>query len=137
MNEEAFVDTKACTKIQLFAKNDEKCYVSVGFPFQELNLPATLAPINVEPDCLLLSSKSHPKFKYAGDYLVTINDDQSLSVLKLKWFREEIKVYVNSGKLYTDHKFYFLKCNFLTLKYKMQKKEEEVALGPTATSHAV
>ena len=101
---------------------DKKCYVSVGFPFQELNLTATLAPINIKPDSLLLSSKSNKKFKYAGDYLVNIEDDQSMSVIKLKWFREEIKVYVKKNHLYTDHKFYFLKCKFLTLKYKMKRK---------------
>ena len=102
---------------------DKKCYVSVGFPFQELNLTATLAPINIKPDTLLLSSKSNKKFKYAGDYLVNIKDDQSMEVIKLKWFREEIKVYVKKDGLYTDHKFYFLKCKFLTLKYRMKKKE--------------
>jgi hypothetical protein len=101
---------------------DNKCYVSVGFPFQELNLTATLAPINVKPDSLLLSSKSNKNFVYAGDYLVNIEKDQSISVIKLKWFREEIKVYVKDNELFTDHKFYFLKCNFLTLRYTMEKK---------------
>lgn len=104
-------------------KIDQKSYVSVGFPFQELNLTATLAPINIQPDNFLLSSKHNDRFPYAGDYLVSINDDQSLSVLKLKWFREEIYVYVKNGILYTDHRFFFLKCNFLTLKYTISRKE--------------
>lgn len=103
-------------------KVDHQSYVSVGFPFQEVNLTATLAPVSKKNGTLLLTTK-HSSFKHAGDYLVSIDEQQQLSIFKLKWFHEEIKVFVKNERLLTDHKFYFLFCNFLTLKYRLIRKQ--------------
>lgn len=98
-------------------RHDGVGYVSVGFPLPEANLTATLVPSNRGQGGLLL--RTHfTGTPFAGDYLAAIDDDDGdVSVLKLDGFEEEIEVYVQAEQLLTDHRFYLLGANFLTLHY--------------------
>lgn len=107
-------------------RHDGVGYVSVGFPLPEANLTATLVPSNQgEGDFLLKTHYTGTPF--AGDYLAWIdNDDGMITVLKLDGFEEEIDVHVKRGQLFTDHRFYLLGHNFLTLYYTIRRRSPAV-----------
>jgi hypothetical protein len=67
-------------------------------------------------------------FDFPGHYL-TSSENDTLTVLKLPSFNEEIEVYVINGLLRTDHRFYLAGLNFLTLHYTMEKinKQQKTA----------
>ena len=50
-------------------------------------------------------------------------------MIKIPSFAEEIEVYVDDGRLKTDHRFYVSGANFLTLFYEI-----EVAHGDAASA---
>ena len=103
-------------------RSDDVGYVSVGFPLPECNFTATLVPTNVGGDGFLLRSR-FTGTRYAGHYLVWLdNETRSPTVLKIDGFSEEIQVYVAQKQLLTDHRFYFLGDNFLTLYYTIDRK---------------
>jgi hypothetical protein len=105
-------------------RHDEIGYVSVGFPLPEANFTATLLPYNNrEGDFLLTTRDTGPAFP--GHYLSDIdNEDGSLTILKLPTMGEEIDVFVDDGRLKTDHSFYFGGYRFLTLHYTMERVPE-------------
>jgi hypothetical protein len=98
-------------------------YVSVGFPLPGANFTATLLPYNLQGSDFLL--KTHNLgFDYPGHYLSVIDRDTAeLSVVRLPTFGEEIEVYVQDGRLRTDHRFYLSGLNFLTLLYSIERDE--------------
>ena len=94
-------------------------YVRVGFPLPDSNFTATLLPHNLNESNFLLKSRE-TGYPFPGHYL-TASEDGKLTVLKLSTLDEEIEVYVENGKLYTDHRFYLAGLNFLTLFYSMER----------------
>jgi hypothetical protein len=107
---------------------DDLGYVSVGFPFPHLNLTATLIPSNAGAHDFTLTTRSRDA-RFAGDHLVLVDEPTGrLCVYRLRTFWESIFVHVTDGALYTDHRFYFLGTNFLTLRYTITRKS-----GPTPT----
>jgi hypothetical protein len=99
-------------------------YVSVGFPLPDSNLTATLVPMNRRNHGFLLKSRKWHS-RYAGDYIALLDDTvvpARISAFRIRGFREEIEVYVRQEQLFTDHRFYFLGCKFLTLHYKISRK---------------
>jgi hypothetical protein len=92
-----------------------------------MNLTATLAPANAGEHDFVLDTKRRG-FRYAGDYLVWIDDaSKEMTVLRMRFFKERILVYVDeTEQLKTDHTFWFLGIPFLKLHYTMKRKEEAV-----------
>jgi len=98
-------------------------YVSVGFPLPDSNFTATLQPRNHTGSNFLLTTRD-TGHAFPGHYL-TSSENESLTVLKLPTFNEEIEVYVENDQLRTDHRFYLAGLNFLTLHYSMEKLDNE------------
>ncbi len=102
-------------------QHEEVGYVSVGFPLPNGNFTATLLPYANRSDGLLLNSES--PHSYTGHYLSAVEArDSTLTTLKLRNFAEQIDVYVESGELFTDHRFYLNGVRFLTLRYTIERK---------------
>jgi hypothetical protein len=101
-------------------RDDDRGYVSVGFPIPSANLTATLLPRNAgEHDFVLTSQTELP---YPGHYLSSVDSDRdALTVLKLLYFEERIFVYVADGDLKTDHSFSLAGQRFLTLHYEIER----------------
>jgi hypothetical protein len=101
-------------------RHDERGYVSVGFPIPSSNFTATLLPRNAGEHDLVLTSRT--ELAYPGHYLSSVDSDRdSLTVLKLLYFQEEIFVYLVDGELKTDHSFYLAGQRFLTLHYEIER----------------
>ena len=98
-------------------------YVSVGFPLPDSNFTATLLPRNHNGDNFILTSRD-TGYAYPGHYL-TSSENETLTVIKLPTFNEEIEVYVEDEQLRTDHRFYLAGLNFLTLHYSMEKIDSQ------------
>jgi len=58
-----------------------------------------------------------------------------ISAFRIRGLREEIEVYVRDGQLLTDHRFYFLGCNFLTLLYVLDRKPRLADEAPKDMVH--
>jgi hypothetical protein len=101
-------------------RDDDRGYVSVGFPIPSANFTATLLPRNAgEHDFVLTSQTELP---YPGHYLSSVDSDRdALTVLKLLYFEERIFVYVADGDLKTDHSFSLAGQRFLTLHYEIER----------------
>jgi hypothetical protein len=97
-------------------------YVSVGFPLPNSNLTATLVPANVGSHDFILRTHN-PEARFAGDYIVGLDEDtEKLTVFRIRGLREEIQLYVQNDRLFTNHRFYFLQRNFLTLFYTIERR---------------
>lgn len=128
----AGTDTAIYVGIYTAVKLDGVGYVSVGFPLPNANLTATLVPVNVDEHDLLLRTKEKGA-RYVGDYIVLVDEiSGGLSVFRIRGLREDIHVYVRDGGLYTDHRFYFLTRNFLTLHYTITPSPEPAEPQRTA-----
>jgi hypothetical protein len=100
-------------------RHEGRGYVSVGFPIPSANFTATLLPRNAGADGLLLTSKTDLPFP--GHYLSVVDGARdTLTVLKLLYFEENIEVYVD-GELRTDHSFALAGRRFLTLRYTIER----------------
>jgi hypothetical protein len=109
-------------------RDDDRGYVSVGFPIPSANFTATLLPRNAgEHDFVLTSQTELP---YPGHYLSSVDSDRdALTVLKLLYFEERIFVYVADGDLKTDHSFSLAGQRFLTLHYEIERLNEAARAG--------
>ncbi len=98
---------------------EDVAYVAVGFPLPSSNFTATLLPSNHRGDGLLL--RSHADVPFAGHYLSFVSDTDELTTLRLRAFGEEIDVFVEKGRLRTEHRFTLGGVVFLTLHYEMRR----------------
>jgi hypothetical protein len=97
-------------------------YVTIGFPLPNSNLTATLVPANHGKHNFILKSRRRGA-RFAGDYIVFPDEKtQRMCVFRIRGFKEEIYVYVRNERLFTNHRFYFLGCRFLTLIYTIDRK---------------
>ncbi|HEY5891030.1 MAG TPA: hypothetical protein VIW94_10055 [Acidimicrobiia bacterium] len=103
-------------------------YVSVGFPLPSGSFTATLLPRNNRGDGFLLSSREG---SFQGHYLsVADPETNELTVVRLNSFDEEIDVYVEEGRVFTDHRFYLGGIEFMYLHYEIARIDP-LASGPT------
>jgi hypothetical protein len=101
-------------------RQEDRGYVSVGFPIPSTNFTATLLPRNEGEHDLVLTSRT--ELPYPGHYLSSVDSERdALTVLKLLYFGERIFVYVAGGELRTDHSFYLAGQRFLTLHYEIDR----------------
>jgi hypothetical protein len=101
-------------------RDDERGYVSVGFPLPSANFTATLLPRNLPAGGLL--HESHTDLPYPGHYLTAVEPSGELSAVKLPSFGEEIEVWVDAlGELRTDHRFTLAGIRFMTLHYAIER----------------
>jgi hypothetical protein len=104
-------------------RDEERGYVSVGFPIPSANFTATLLPRNDGAHDFVLTSRT--ELAYPGHYLSSVDAERdALTVLKLLYFQEQIFVYVADGELKTDHSFYLAGQRFLTLHYEIERLAE-------------
>ena len=106
--------------IHTIQRIDDAAYVSVGFPMPSGNFTATLLPLNHRGGGLLLSSDAD--FPYPGHYLSAVEESEDLTTLQLGSFGEEIYVFVQQGKLKTEHRFSLGGAVFMTLHYEIARK---------------
>jgi hypothetical protein len=101
-------------------RDEERGYVSVGFPIPSANFTATLLPRNAGEHDFVLTSRT--ELAYPGHYLSSVDSDRdALTVLKLLYFQEQIFVYVADGELKTEHSFSLAGQRFLTLHYEIER----------------
>jgi hypothetical protein len=110
-------------------RDEERGYVSVGFPIPSANFTATLLPRNAGEHDLVLTSRT--ELAYPGHYLSSVDSERdALTVLKLLYFQELIFVYVADGELKTEHSFYLAGQRFLTLHYEIERLAPASASSP-------
>jgi hypothetical protein len=110
-------------------RDEERGYVSVGFPLPSANFTATLLPRNAGEHDFVLTSRT--ELAYPGHYLSSVDSERdALTVLKLLYFQEQIFVYVANGELKTDHSFSLAGQRFLTLHYEIERLAPAPASNP-------
>jgi hypothetical protein len=101
-------------------RDEDRGYVSVGFPIPSANFTATLLPRNAGEHDFELTSRT--ELPYPGHYLSSVDSERdALTVLKLLYFQERIFVYVANGELKTEHSFSLAGQRFLTLHYEIER----------------
>jgi hypothetical protein len=102
-------------------RDEQRGYVSVGFPLPQASFTATLVPQARADGGLVLTSRS--SLDQPGHYLTVIDTDTSdLTALKVHGFAEELDVYVADGELRAEHAFWVFGFPFLTLHYRIHRK---------------
>jgi hypothetical protein len=104
-------------------RHGDRGYVSVGFPLPQANFTATLAPRRRDGGGLRLTSRDTDG--QTGHYLSHVAaDTRALTTLAVPGFAEELDVYVDAaGQLRADHAFAVFGLPFLTLEYRISRKE--------------
>ncbi len=123
----AYEDTDQAIYIGIYTviRHDGIGYVSVGFPLPEANFTATLMPVNNRGSGLLLKTMNTGS-RFPGHYISDVdNEDKRLTTIELTTMDEEIDVYVEGGRLKTEHRFYFSGSRFLTLDYRIRRIDGE------------
>ena len=107
-------------------RHEDRGYVSVGFPLPDASFTATLEPHARSDGGLTLTSMS--KFDHPGHYLTYIDPaTRELTSLAVHGFREELHVSVIDGMLRADHAFWVFGFPFLTLRYRMVRRNDPLA----------
>jgi hypothetical protein len=102
-------------------RDEERGYVSVGFPLPQANFTATLAPRARPGGGLILSSRS--ELQHPGHYLTYIDaETRELTTAAVQGFAERLDVYLEDGELRAEHAFWVFGLPFLTLHYRMHRK---------------
>ena len=102
-------------------RDEERGYVSVGFPLPQASFTATLAPRARPSGGLILTSRS--ELKHPGHYLTYIDvDTRELTTAAVQGFAEQLDVYVENGELRAEHAFWIFGFPFMVLHYRMHRK---------------
>ena len=102
-------------------RDEERGYVSVGFPLPQASFTATLAPRARPSGGLILTSRS--ELKHPGHYLTYIDvDTRELTTAAVQGFAEQLDVYVKNGELRAEHAFWIFGFPFMVLHYRMHRK---------------
>src|SRR6478752_1367269 len=102
-------------------RDEERGYVSVGFPLPQTSFTATLAPRARPGGGLVLTSRS--ELKHPGHYLTYIDvDTRELTTAAVQGFAEQLDVYVENGELRAEHAFWIFGFPFMVLHYRMHRK---------------
>jgi len=109
-------------------RDDERGYVSVGFPLPQASFTATLAPRARPGGGLILTSRS--ELKHPGHYLTYIDaETRELTSAAVLGFAEQLDVYVEDGELRAEHAFWIFGFPFMVLHYRMHRKNRSVAVA--------
>jgi hypothetical protein len=102
-------------------RDEERGYVSVGFPLPQASFTATLAPMARPGGGLILTSRS--ELKHPGHYLTYIDPEtRELTTAAVLGFAEQLDVYVENGELRAKHAFWVFGFPFMVLHYRMHRK---------------
>lgn len=102
-------------------RDEERGYVSVGFPLPQASFTATLAPRARPGGGLILTSRS--ELEHPGHYLTYIDaETRELTTAAVEGFAEQLDVYVHDGELRADHAFWIFGLPFMVLHYRMHPK---------------
>ncbi len=102
-------------------RDQERGYVSVGFPLPQASFTATLAPRSRPGGGLILTSRS--ELKHPGHYLTYIDaETRELTTVAVLGFAEQLDVYLDDGELRAEHAFWVFGFPFMVLHYRMHRK---------------
>ncbi len=102
-------------------RDEERGYVSVGFPLPQASFTATLAPRARPGGGLILTSRS--ELKHPGHYLTYIDaETRELTIAAVQGFAEQLEVYLEDGELRAEHAFWVFGFPFMVLHYRMHRK---------------
>ena len=102
-------------------RDEERGYVSVGFPLPQSSFTATLAPRARPGGGLILTSRT--ELKHPGHYLTYIDaETRELTAAAVQGFAEQLDVYVEDGELRAEHAFWVFGFPFMVLHYRMHPK---------------
>jgi hypothetical protein len=102
-------------------RDQDRGYVSVGFPLPQASFTATLLPQGRPGGGLVLDSRS--SLDQPGHYLTYIDPESgSLTTAAVRGFAERLDVYVADGELRAEHAFWVFGFPFLVLHYRMHRK---------------
>jgi hypothetical protein len=102
-------------------RDEERGYVSVGFPLPQASFTATLAPRARPGGGLILTSRS--ELKHPGHYLTYIDaETRELTTAAVQGFAEQLDMYVDDGELRAEHAFWLFGFPFMVLHYRMHRK---------------
>jgi hypothetical protein len=102
-------------------RDEERGYVSVGFPLPQASFTATLAPRARPGGGLILTSRS--ELKHPGHYLTYIDaETRELTTAAVLGFAEQLDVYLEDGELRAEHAFWVFGFPFMVLHYRMHRK---------------
>jgi hypothetical protein len=103
-------------------RDDERGYVSVGFPLPNASFTATLLPSARPGGGLVLDSRA-PDGGQPGHYITYIDPATSeLTTAAVRGFAERLDVYVAEGELRAEHAFWVFGFPFLVLHYRIHRK---------------
>ena len=128
----SFADTDEPIYVGIYTtyRDDDRGYVSVGFPVPQANFTATLLPRSRAGGGLVLTSRSG--LRDPGHYLTYVDPtDRQLTALAVQGFGERLDVYVEDGQLRADHAFYLFGIPFLVLHYRITRKDGSRGTGRT------
>ena len=102
-------------------RDEQRGYVSVGFPLPQASFTATLAPRARPGGGLILTSRS--ELKHPGHYLAYIDaETRELTTAAVQGFAEQLDVYFEDGELRAEHAFWVFGFPFMVLHYRMHRK---------------
>jgi hypothetical protein len=102
-------------------RDEERGYVSVGFPLPQASFTATLAPRARPGSGLILTSRS--ELNHPGHYLTYIDaETRELTTAAVLGFAEQLDVYLEDGELRAEHAFWVFGFPFMVLHYRMHRK---------------
>jgi hypothetical protein len=102
-------------------RDEQRGYVSVGFPLPQASFTATLVPRARPGGGLVLTSRS--ELKHPGHYLTYIDaETRELTTAAVDGFGEQLDVYVQDGELRAEHAFWIFGFPFMVLHYRMRRK---------------
>ena len=102
-------------------RDEERGYVSVGFPLPQASFTATLAPRARPSGGLTLTSRS--ELTHPGHYLTYIDaETRELTTAAVQGFAEQLDVYLEDGELRAEHAFWVFGFPFMVLHYRMHRK---------------
>jgi hypothetical protein len=118
----SFADTDEPIYVGIYTtyRDNERGYVSVGFPIPQGSFTATLAPRRRHGGGLTLTSLGDG---HAGHYLTYIDATTGeLTTIAVHGFGEQLDVYVDDGELRAEHAFTLFGLPFLVLHYRIRPK---------------
>jgi hypothetical protein len=119
----SFTDTDEPIYIGIYTtyRDEERGYVSVGFPLPQASFTATLVPSARPGGGLILTSRS--ELKHPGHYLTYIDaETRELTTAAVQGFAEQLDVYLEHGELCAEHAFWIFGFPFMVLHYRMHRK---------------
>jgi len=119
----SFADTDEPIYVGIYTtyRDEDRGYVSVGFPLPQASFTATLLPQDRPGGGLVLDSRS--ELDQPGHYLAYIDPQTGeVTVAAVRGFAERLDVYLADGELRAEHAFWVFGLPFLVLHYRIHRK---------------